>query len=165
MKFNKRLTEGLLEETFRVIIPIKAKIRTDSTEEKDLLLDLNSEISSEVVENIDYQLNKDLYPYLRDSKQDISKQLNIEGEFKILHIDVDMERYKHTPVMEGTASFDVEIDKPLDEGETQRIFNTLINNNAVYKEFTFTMEDNYYDIFDVIVELEKTGDVEVEGLI
>ena len=75
-----------------------------------------------------------------------------------------MERYKHTPVMEGTASFDVEIDKPLDEGETQRIFNTLINNNAVYKEFTFTMEDNYYDIFDVIVELEKTGDVEVEDV-
>ena len=163
IKINKKLNESLLEELFTVVIPLKVKVRTDSSEEENLLIDLNSEISNEVIENVDYQLNKNLYPYLQDNKSNIEKQLDIKNESKILHIDVNLEPYKRIPIMSGTAFFDVEIDKPVDDGEVKRIFNTLINNNSIYEEFTFTMEDDYYGMFDFIVEIEKSGEIEIES--
>lgn len=159
MKF-KRLNESLIDETITVSVPIKVKFRTDSYEEEDLLKDLKSKLNEEVAENVEFYLDKDIYPYLKDIQDKVAEELGVES-IEIEHLSVNLDSYISTPMMNGNLFFDIFVPSPVEEGEVSRVFNTLLNNNVIDKELTITLEDDIYDMFDVIIEVEKLSDVEV----
>ncbi len=159
-KFKKRLNESLIDEYITIQIPIKVKFRTDSSQEEDLLKDLKSLLNEEVSDNVEYYSDKDIYPYLIDMKDKIAEELNI-STLEIEHIYANLEAYHSVPIMNGVLFFDIFTKIPVEEGDVKRVFNTLLNNNIVNREFTITLEDDDYDIFDVIIEVEKVSDVEI----
>ena len=160
LKLKKILNESLLEEYITINIPIKVKFRTDSSQEEDLLKDLKSLLNEEVTDNVEYYSDKDIYPYLKGMEDKIAEELNI-STLEIEHIYVNLDSYHNIPMMNGTLFFDIFTKIPVEEGLVKKTFNTLLNNNIINKEFTITLEDDIYDIFDVIIEVEKLSDVEI----
>lgn len=159
-KFRKKLNESLLEEYITINVPIKVKFRTDSYQEEDLLKDLKSFLNEEVADNVEYYSDKDIYPYLIDMKDKIAEELNVSS-IEIEHIYVNLDSYHSIPMMNGVLFFDIFTEIPIEEGLIKRTFNTLLNNNIINREFTITLEDDVYDIFDVIIEVEKLSNVEI----
>ena len=159
-KFRKKLNESLLEEYITINVPIKVKFRTDSYQEEDLLKDLKSLLNEEVADNVEYYSDKDIYPYLIDMKDKIAEELNISS-IDIEHLYVSLDSYYSIPMMNGVLFFDIFIETPVEESLIKRTFDTLLNNNIINREFTITLEDDTYDIFDVIIEVEKLSNVEI----
>ena len=159
-KFRKKLNESLLDEYITIQIPIKVKFRTDSYQEEDLLKDLRSLLNEEVADEVEYYSDKDIYPYLKDMENKIAEELNISS-IEIYHLYVNLEAYHRIPIMNGVLFFDIFTEIPVEEGDIKKVFNTLLNNNIINREFTITLEDDDYDIFDVIIEVEKVSDVEI----
>ena len=160
MKFKKRLNESLVDEYIRINIPIKVSFRTDSSDEEDLMKDLKSLLGKEIFDNVEYYSDKAIYEYLNDVKEKIADGLGVNS-IDIEHLYLDLDTYSSVPIMNGTLYFDIFLEEQVEEGTIKRVFNTLLNNNIVNREFTITLEDDTYGIFDVIIEVEKLSDIEI----
>lgn len=163
IRIHKKLNEELLNNVFTVIVPLKIKAIVNSDESKELFIKLREQISTKMINTVYEFLNESLYSYLNDNKQNLEKQLNIEY-INFSEIDVNADEFYDVPIISGIAYFDVEIDKPVDKGRTKQLFNTLINDNVLYKEFTLTIEDES-SIFNVNIILEKEHTVELGSYI
>ena len=86
----------------------------------------------------------------------------LKTNLEVTHLTVNLEPIKNVAISNGILFFDVFIDNPVDKGRTQSVFNTILNNNVIGTELSFTFEDDYYDMFDVFVTVQKLGNVEVE---
>lgn len=161
MKIKRRLYESLTDEFFIINIPIEISFRTNSYEEESVVIDLREALFEEIHENAEFRLDRNIHSFLSDMKGEIEDELN--AQISIGRVYLNLERLKRTSVLPGIAYLEVQIDHPVDEGKAARVFNTLINNNTVNTEFTFTMEDPDYDPFDVFAELTKTDKVEIGG--
>lgn len=159
MKF-KRLNESLVEETIQILVPIKVSFRTDSSDEESLIKDLKALLVEEIVDNVEYYSDNAVYDYLKDMEDKISEEFGVES-IDVEHLYADLDIYSRVPIMNGNLRFDIFLEKPVEEGEIKRVFNTLLNNNVINREFTITLEDDFYGIFDVIIEVEKLSDVEI----
>ena len=157
LKIHKKLNEELISGIITIIIPIRIKI---DTEDENVLAELNETISIDAINNSEIFLNDTVIPYIEDSKDDILKQLNI-NDFNISDINIDADEYDTVPIISGIALFDFETSDDVDRGMLNQTFNTLLNNNVIYKELTSTIEDDMYDIFDINITLEKEGDIEI----
>ena len=163
IKVHKKLNEELLNNVFTVIMPLKIKAIVNSADSKELFTNLKEQISTKMIDTVYEFLNKNLYSYLNDNKQNLEKQLKV-SDINFSEIDINADEFYDVPIISGIAYFDVEIDKPVDKGRTKQLFNTLINNNVLYKEFTLTVEGEY-SIFNINITLEKESAVELGGYI
>ena len=157
LKIHKKLNEELISGIITIIIPIRIKI---DTENGNVLAELNETISIDAINNAEVTLNDIIIPYIEDSKEDILKQLDIK-DFNISYLNINADEYDTVPITSGIAIFDFETDEDVDKGMLKQTFNTLLNNNVIYKELTSTIEDDTYDIFDINITIEKEADVEV----
>lgn len=157
VRIHKKLNEELISGIITIIIPIKIKI---DTEDKNILTELNEVISIESINNAELTLNNDIISYIDDNKDIILKQLNIR-DFNISDINIDADIYNSVPIISGIALFDFEVNEEVYRGMLKQTFNTLLNNNVIFKELTSTIEDDVYDIFDINITVEKDGDIEI----
>ena len=157
VRIHKKLNEELVSGIITIIIPIKIKI---DTEDKNILTELNETVSIESINNVELTLNNDIIPYIKDNKDAILKQLNISN-FNISDININADEYNTVPIISGIALFDFEVNEEVDKGMLKQTFNTLLNNNVIFKELTSTIEDDVYDIFDINITVEKDGDIEI----
>lgn len=161
MKIRRRLNESLIQDGFVVTVPLIIKFRTDSNDEESIIRDLKPLIMNDVVDELDHRYNKELSPYLKENKQVMEDALKVGLD--IYSINVNAESYNNIPMMDGYLFFDVYIDYGQTSiGEVKRVFNTMLNNNVINKEITFTLEHEEYGEFDVIVESIKNGNVIIE---
>lgn len=157
VRIHKKLNEELIYGIITIIIPIRIKI---DTKDKNILTELNETVSIESINNVELTLNNDIIPYIKDNKDAILKQLNI-SDFNISDIDINADGYNSVPIISGIALFDFEVNEEVDKGMLKQTFNTLLNNNVIFKELTSTIEDDVYDIFDINITVEKDGDIEI----
>ena len=157
VRIHKKLNEELISGIITVIIPIRIKIDADN---KNALTELNETVSIESINNVELTLNNDIVSYIDDNKDVILKQLNI-SDFNISDININADEYNTVPIISGIALFDFETDEQIDKGMLKQTFNTLLNNNVLFKELTSTIEDDVYDIFDINITVEKDGDIEI----
>lgn len=157
IRIHKKLNEELISGIITIIIPIRIKIDADN---KNALTELNETISIDSINNVELTLNNDIISYIDDNKDIILKQLNIR-DFNISDINIDADIYNSVPIISGIALFDFEVNEEVDRGMLKQTFNTLLNNNVIFKELTSTIEDDVYDIFDINITVEKDGDIEI----
>lgn len=157
VRIHKKLNEELISGIITIIIPIKIKI---DTEDENVLAELNEVISTNAIDSIEVSLNDSIIPYIEDSKDNVLEQLNIE-DFNISYLNINADIYNSVPIISGIALFDFETDEDVDKGMLKQTFNTLLNNNVIFKELTSTIEDDVYDIFDINITVEKDGDIEI----
>ena len=157
VRIHKKLNEELISGIIAIIIPIRIKI---DTEDENVLAELNEVISTNAIDSTEVTLNDIIIPYIEDSKEDILKQLNIK-DFNTSYININADIYNSVPIISGIALFDFEVNEEVDKGMLKQTFNTLLNNNVIFKELTSTIEDDVYDIFDINITVEKDGDIEI----
>lgn len=157
LKIHKKLNEELLSGIITIIIPIRIKIDADN---KTALIELNENISMESINKVEVTLNNDIVSYIEGNKDVILKQLNI-SDFNISDINIDADEYNTVPIISGIALFDFETKEQVDKGMLKQTFNTLLNNNVIFKELTSTIEDDVYDIFDINITVEKDDYIEI----
>ena len=157
LKIHKKLNEELLSGIITIIIPIRIKIDADN---KTALIELNETISMESINKVEVTLNNDIVSYIDGNKDAILKQLNI-SDFNISYINIDADEYNTVPIISGIALFDFETNEQVDKGMLKQTFNTLLNNNVIFKELTSTIEDDVYDIFDINITVEKDDYIEI----
>lgn len=159
LKIHKKLNEELISGTTTIVVPTKIKLSCD---DEEILSELKDVIFTKVVEEVDFVLHQNLLPYVEDNRDNISTQLNID-ELAILDMDLyDVDKYDTVPIMSGNILFDIQIYGFADRGRIRQVFNTLINNNVLYKEFDCEIENDLHGTFVINVILEKEEEVEVE---
>ena len=160
MRVKRRLNESLIEEYFVVQIPIRVRFRTDSVEEEQLIYDYHDTLYEEVYDNVELKEYNSIYDYLKDMEDKILDGLNVSF-IDIHHPYLNLDNFNNTPIMEGEVLFDVDVDEPVNKSQAKRIFNTLLNNNVINQEFTIILQNEHYGEFYVMIEVEKTSDVEI----
>ena len=160
MKVKRRLNESLVEESFVISVPIIVKFRITSSDEEIIIKQSHDEILYQLREEVEYRLDKKIFPYLEEMQSELED--SIDSTMSIGRIYANLSGYKTVTIINGNLFFEVSISSPADKSTIYRVFNTVLNNNAIGTEFTITMEDDYFDIYDVIVNIEKYDNVELE---
>lgn len=156
-----RLNEALFSEEVEIRVPVQVKFRTTSPDEDSLIIDLKTQLLDVIQDELEYKLDNDLYPTLQNYAPKISQAVG--AKIEINHLYLNLEPYNSVLNSKGDIELHIVLDEPADSGALKNSFNTVLNNNIVWQEITIPFEDEEYGEFDIIVEIEKTGEVEVEG--
>lgn len=151
MKF-KRLNESLVKESFIINIPIRVKLNIESNR---LIQDLHEEIYKVVFDSIEEKENKYIFNYLQGMVDKIIEELNTPT-FDMQDVYLNLDEFDNIPIMNGNLFFEVYIGKSINKSNITRVFNTLLNNNIINKEFTISIQEE-----NIKVEVTKISNIEI----
>ena len=155
-----KLCESLLDGEIIIKIPVQMKFRTTSPAEDQIVVDLATQLLDTIQDELEYVLEDAVYPSLQDYTPKISE--NIQANLEIHHMYLYLDDYNEVLSSNGEITVDILLLDSANSSQVRNAFNTTLNNNVIWQEVTIPFEDEEFGQFDILVTLEKTGEVQVE---
>lgn len=161
MKIRKKLNEELLEEYAEIIIPINVKFRTTSDDEDEVVYYEEDKITHTLEEEFEDTVCVTIDRFLDNKESEIIKQLN--KEIHIMYAKIHLDEYNNVLSADGQITISLDYEGSLDESSIKEVFNTLLNDALINDEITIEYESDEYGEFDIIAEINKVDNIEIEG--